>query len=70
MKNRDDYFNENPGDSKAVDKSTQYVAGVLQTKKPENKPKLGDEADYAADGLDYGTDEEDYVIKEDDHYAG
>lgn len=49
MKNKDDYFSENPGDSKAVDKSTQFL-----------KPKLGDEANYGTDEADYAVEDDDH----------
>lgn len=68
MKNKDDYFSENPGDSMPVDKSTQYVTDNLQTKNLGNQdsinlddntketgpePKLGDEQITDEDGHDY-----------------
>lgn len=68
MKNKDDYFSENPGDSEPVDKSTEYVTDNLQTqyrrdqnsinldennKETGPEPKLGDEQITDEDGHDY-----------------
>jgi len=47
----------------SIDSADNATEGLLVN------PNLGDEADYAADGLDR-ADKEKYVIEKDDHYAG